>query len=465
MFRHMLFTIGTSLLLTTVSAVQAAPEFVNGLALDGALLDRSGGTEVNTGRVGYFSDIYYDSQRNQWWGMSDRGPGGGFLNYHTRVQRFSLKVDNQTGAISDFKILQTIVFKDEFGNPMDGIAPAPSSVLGNAFDPEGFVIHPRTHNFYVSDEYGPSLYEFNEKGVRIRTFITPANLIPRDNANLPNFANDVGNTKGKRTNRGFEGLAISPDGSYLYAMLQSAMLDEGGGNGVCNRIVKFSTGSGTAVAQYAYQMEGSSQGRGISALFALNDHELLVLERNNRGIGVGAELTPPNKKLFRILIADVTDFSPPAASFPAANCPAGSVTKIPTPFLEITHALPELGNKLPEKWEGLAIGPRLKDGSYVMVTGTDNDYSVTQNTVGDQFDVYFRMTDADPYQTSIFCPLGQTAGCFFHDVNGNLTAPAILTTEYTLLPAVLHAYKVSEADLNGFVRPGPPYSGGINDEE
>jgi len=45
--------------------------------------------------------------------------------------------------------------------------------------------------------------------------------------------------KGKRTNRGFEGLAISPDGAYLYAMLQSAMLDEGG------------TASGTAVAQYA----------------------------------------------------------------------------------------------------------------------------------------------------------------------------------------------------------------------
>jgi hypothetical protein len=80
-------------------------------------------------------------------------------------------------------------------------------------------------------------------------------------------------------------------------MLQSAMLDEGAGNGVCNRTVKFDAETGTAVAQYAYQMEGSSQGRGISALLALNDHEFLVLERNNRGIGVGAELSPPNKKV------------------------------------------------------------------------------------------------------------------------------------------------------------------------
>ncbi|MBX3301128.1 MAG: esterase-like activity of phytase family protein [Nitrospira sp.] len=190
----------------------------------------------------------------------------------------------------------------------------------------------------------------------------------------------------------------------------------------------------------------------------------MVLERNNRGIGVGAELTPPNKKLFRIDMTAATDFSPPAAAFSAANCPAGKVTKVATPFLEITHTLPELGNKLPEKLEGLAIGPRLKDGSYLLVIGTDNDYSVTQNSSGQQFDVYFRMTDADPYQTSIFCPLGRTSGCFFHDANGDSTGPATLTTDYALLPGMLLAYKVSEADLGTFVRPGPPFPGGINNE-
>jgi hypothetical protein len=47
-------------------AVLAAPKFVNGLALDGAKLDRSGGTDANTGRVGYFSDIYYDPARGHW---------------------------------------------------------------------------------------------------------------------------------------------------------------------------------------------------------------------------------------------------------------------------------------------------------------------------------------------------------------------------------------------------------------
>ena len=87
------------------------------------------------------------------------------------------------------------------------------------------------------------------------------------------------------------------------------MVNEGGGNGFCNRIVKFDTATGTAVAQFAYRMEAASQGRGISALVAVNANEFLVLERNNRGIGVGAEATPPNKKVFRISLAGATDVS------------------------------------------------------------------------------------------------------------------------------------------------------------
>lgn len=451
----------------TAPDVPAAPEFVNGLALDGASLDRSGGTDANNGRIGYFSDLYYDAQRKQWYGLSDRGPGGGSLDYQTRVQRFRLKIDKKTGAISGFKIRETIIFKDEFGNPMNGYAPGPTNVLGNAFDPEGFVINPHNRHFYVSDEYGPSLYEFDKRGNRVRSFVTPVNLIPRSAANMPNYADDTGNTAGKRKNRGFEGLAISPDGSYVYAMLQSAMLDEGGGSGLCNRIVKFSTDTGTAVAQYAYQMEGSSQGRGISALFAINDHEFLVLERNNRGIGVGAELSPPNKKLFRIDVAGAVDAS--GAPFAPTACPTGKVTKNSVPFLDLAaDTLPELGNKVPEKWEGLAVGPRLKDGSYVMVIGADNDYSVTQNALGQQFDVYFRVTDADPFAGSIQCPLGLTTGCFTTaDIaDGIIHEMLDLPSDgsYTLLPGVLHAYKVSAADLGNFVRPGHRHDRDDNDD-
>jgi hypothetical protein len=62
---------------------------------------------------------------------------------------------------------------------------------------------------------------------------------------------------------------------------------------------------------------------------------------------------------------------------------------------------------------------------------------------------------ADPYAGSIFCPLGQTTGCFFHDENGNSTGVATLSPAYKLLPGVLHAYKVPRADLGDYVRPIP----------
>jgi hypothetical protein len=84
-----------------------------------------------------------------------------------------------------------------------------------------------------------------------------------------------------------------------------------------------------------------------------------------------------------------------------------------------------------------------------MLAGTDNDYSVTQNATGEQFDVYFRFSDADPYATSIQCPLGQTTGCFFTADE----SPAELTAEFALLPGILHAYQVSTADLGHYVRP------------
>lgn len=432
-------------------AAHAAPSFVNGLTLDGSMLDLSGGSSANNGRVGYFSDIYYDTNRNEWWGLSDRGPGGGTISYDTRVQKFTLDINQTSGAISNFKITQTVVFKNENGtSSLNGLAPSPTSTLGNSMDPEGFVINPKNGNFLVSDEYGPSVREFDRNGNLLRTFTTPANLVPRNAASgVANFAGDTGNTAGKRTNRGFEGLAISPDGKYAYAMLQSAMIDEGGGNGSVNRIVKFDVSTGEAVGQYAYQMKQSGQGQGISSLVAINDHEFYVLERNNRGIGVGATFATADKEVYKIDITGATDVS--NIDLDAAGAVYTKVSKSGVILDLDANTLAELGNKSPEKWEGLAIGPKLADGSFLMLAGTDNDYSVTQNGSNQQFDVYFRFSDADPYKTSIQCPLGQTSGCF----NTADATGATLNSDYKLLPGVLHAYKVSATELAGYTAPVP----------
>lgn len=446
----------------TSPGVQAEPVFVNGLVIPGASLDAAGGTVVNDGRFGFFSDLYYDAARDEWWALSDRGPGGGTLPYETRVHRFKIDVDRRTGAISNFRVVRTFVFR-RGGTALDGIAPPVGGPLGDAFDPEGIVVNPRTGHLLVSDEYGPSLYEFTRHGHLVRRYEPPANLVPRNAATgAANFASDAGNTAGKRTNRGFEGLAISPDGRTAYAMLQSALLDEGGGDGTLARIVAFDTRSGRAKAQYAYRMEGSSQGRGISALVALNEREFLVLERNNRGVGVDANLASPNKKVFKIDLTGATDVS----GLNLLAAPAGSwvpVTKTATPWLDLAlpatladASLAPLGGVSPEKWEGLAIGPRLKDGSHLVLAGTDNDFSVTQNASAIQFDVYVR-PNAGGGVSRIRCDIGTFANCV--GVNADGSAGAALPagfdfSGYALLPGVLHAYKASPVDLAGYQRPG-----------
>lgn len=416
--------------------------YQNGLTLAGGAVDLSSGTDVER-RLGYFSDIYYDPARRQWWGLSDRGPGGGVLTYDTRVQRFEVDI-SATGAISNFRVVQTVKFM-QGTQPFNGLAPSPTNTLGRAFDPEGFVVNPRTGNLLVSDEYGPSLYEFDRNGQFIRAFTTPAGLIPRNaTSNVANFAADTGNTAGKRTNRGFEGLAISADGAFAFAMLQSAMLNEGGGNGIYNRIVKFDTTTGAAVAQYAYAMDRADQGQGISALVALGQDKFLVLERNNRGIGAGAALATANKLVYQIDLAGAVDVT--NVTLPTTGAFAGAVRKGARVMDLAANNLPALGNKSPEKWEGLAIGPRLANGNYVVLAGTDNDYSVTQNGTGTQFDVHFRFTDADPFATSIQCPIGSSSACFFTATN----APATLTSDYGLVPGVLVAFT---AKVTAYVSP------------
>jgi len=435
------------------TAVNAAPTFVNGLALTATLLDLSGGTAVNTGRVGFFSDIYYDPNRSEWWALSDRGPGGGALDYATRAQRFTIDVNAATGAISNFQIQQTVLFTDAAGQALNGKAPSRPACSAARFDPEGIVVHPKTGNLIVSDEYGASVMEFTRSGQLVRAYAIPENIRPTTAPGVYNYDPDA-NSAGRRINRGFEGLAISPNGAFVFAMLQSAMVNEGGGNGTIARIVKFDTVTGQAVGQYAYRMEGASQGRGISALVAINDHEFLVLERNNRGLGAASELTPQNKKVFKIDLTGADDIS--AVELTGGTFAGKAVTKIATPFMDLgADTLAALGGAVPEKWEGLAIGPKLADGSFLMLAGTDNDYSVSQIAgSATQYEVYFK-----PGTTSrIQCDIGGFLNCVVVNVDGTLGAPVgagFSTRGYELIPGVLHAYRATAADLVGYAAPIP----------
>ena len=117
----------------------------------------------------------------------------------------------------------------------------------------------------------------------------------------------------------------------------------------------------------------------------MSDSEFIVLERDNRGIGVEETATPLHKRLYRIDISGASDIS--AVSLAGSNDCRTAWCRDQAPEADLLAALRAVDSDIPEKLEGVAIGPRLEDGSRAALIGSDNDYSVTQTGEGEQFDV------------------------------------------------------------------------------
>ncbi|MEH1865488.1 MAG: esterase-like activity of phytase family protein [Nostoc sp.] len=439
------------------------------------LFPLNGGTSsANTNRLGGFgSDLFYDYRQDVYYALVDRGPGGGVIDYQTRVEKFSITTDPTTGAITNYQLLGTIPFTIAAGTTLNGVTYAATtpfngrnakllnsdgSVLGLSQDPEGFVVG-KNGNFFVSDEYGPSIYEFNPAGVFVRAFTAPINIIAKVSG-TPYYAGDdsPATTTGRQSNRGYEGLAISPDGTKLYAMLQDPLQEEGSGgsnpgrNSPNVRIIRYDVATGLSDAQYIYQLEAlsdinaripgttndfsaSAQGRniGISSLVAINNNELLVIERDNRGVGIDdpTGIKPiGSKRVFKINLTGATDVS--TTNLAGTNTlPLGVTPVSKTLLLDIAEAIQGAGRTVPEKFEGLTIGPRLSDGTFALILATDNDFSVTQNGSNTQFDVYSNGVSTAQVAIGSAAP----------------TAPAG-EPAYTLLPSYLYSFKTQANTLN-----------------
>jgi hypothetical protein len=103
--------------------------------------------------------------------------------------------------------------------------------------------------------------------------------------------------------------------------------------------------------------------------------------------------------------------------------------------------------------EGLSIGPRLSDGQFLILAGTDDDFSVTQIAGSTtQFDVYYNPTTGARIQ----CDLGTFANCFSINTDGTVgNAFASSTEGFALIPGLLYAFKSTGADLASYIAPVP----------
>ncbi len=423
--------------LLLAGTANATVDFTGSLAIDGGATDLSGISAAFGGnRLSLGSDLFYDKSSNTFWGNTDRGPGGGVIDFAPRVHQFSLDISN-TGSVGGYTLLKTVVFKQADGvTPFTGLNPvlAPQgnkSVLGGSFDPEGF--HRLANgNMLVSDEYGPSVYEFDSEGVLVRAFEVPANLIPREADSTVNYVDGRPTiTTGRQDNRGFEGLTVSADGTKVYAIMQDPLVNEGrGGQGRRSRnlrIVEYDFATGQQTAQFAYQLESidtinertttafteNQQGRsiGVSSITALPNGKFLIIERDNRGFGVddpNAEASVSTKRVYLVSLAGATDVKD--ISFAgSSNLPAGVVPVAKSLYLDVLQALTDAGVPVGEKLEGLSFGPQI-DGGLSLVLITDNDFSVTQNGAGAQFDVCTSGVGGITSQVDLGagCPNGQS---------------------------------------------------------
>jgi len=225
----------------------------------------------------------------------------------------------------------------------------------------------------------------------------------------------VSNVNGRRGNQGMEGVALSPDGTKLFGLMQSATIqDSGSGNqgrrnarllvyDVTNTILPAS-----ASAEYVITLPVLDETGGTtlnktaaqSEIIALDNTHLLVLARDGNGKGTTTALAPVFKSVLLVDLAGATDISQLNSGVydleggditPTGAVLAPGITAAKT--VEAVNILNSLqlqkfglnlkagniadANSLSEKWEGMALVPAKDPGSpnqFFLFVANDNDF-------------------------------------------------------------------------------------------
>ena len=171
-----------------------------------------------------------------------------------------------------------------------------------SLDPEGISF--AGGNWYISDEYGPYIYRFDNAGALQATLPLPDAYIPRTGTNYPrniNFLNGglvtVATDSGRYNNRGMEGLSVTPDGKRLVACLQSPLTQDGENRNPSRnvRILVYdidplSPNFEKALAEYVHVLplnaaEANNRHTPVSEILAFSETKFLILQRDSRGLG------------------------------------------------------------------------------------------------------------------------------------------------------------------------------------
>ncbi|TBU59301.1 esterase-like activity of phytase-domain-containing protein [Dichomitus squalens] len=273
-----------------------------------------------------------------------------------------------------------------------------------SLDAEGLVLN-ADGTFWTSDEYGPYIYLFSEQAELIKAIQPPQAILPLVKGEL-NFTSDSDPDTGRAGNQGFEGLTVSADGHTLYALLQSATIQDGGSDKTTSRftrLVAFNVSSSAAqpplVGEWVVPLPQSKKGKtyASSELHFVSDNVFLVLSRDSDGHG-GDDNNSAYKQADLIDITDATDIHNTEFDDPSKPIsPDGELDSTINPatyvsfvsFIDDTqlarfglhNGKPADQTLIDAKWESLALAP-VGDpdfpDDYFLFTVSDNDFITTQ---------------------------------------------------------------------------------------
>ena len=355
----------------------------------------------------YGSGSAYDAKAGILYLTSDRGPGDGTIDYSPRLFAMPMPQDSVKVIVNVSEPSSARLYKDVSGQPFTGLLPdspdaEPRMKDGRrCLDPEGLALL-HDGNLFLCEEYFPSVLQFKPDGTFLARFVPPDNYLPRNETGEVDFRPREDRTEGREDNRGFEGVALSPDGKTVYAILQSALTQDGGRGAGASRLLAINALTGTPQAEYAVRFtDPASLGEPgtklktknlvFSDLLCLPNGKILALERDNRGQDGSAD---PKKAVFKsVCVLDLTGatdlLSLPDKPYSLrkanpkfkplnADQPIDYVKKsLLFDFKDLD--LPAKGlawDQVPEKWEGLAL---LSPDRLLVIA--DNDFLTPELTL------------------------------------------------------------------------------------
>ena len=233
---------------------------------------------------------------------------------------------------------------------------------------------------------GPYIYRFDrESGLRAAVYRLPDKFAVSYLSGQGDLEIDFSNNPiGRVANKGMEGIAITPDGSTLVGIMQSALEQDGGDNaGQVLRIVTIDVETGAVLDQDVYPTDTDKKYT-VSDIVAVTNDVFLVDERDGKGLADVPGSEAKFKKLFLIDLDGAIDVSHIEGH---DNLAAAAVAK--KLFVDVVAQLtrtPANGGlgltkaQIPAKLEGIAFGEDVRLGvtvKHTLFIANDNDFLPT----------------------------------------------------------------------------------------